>query len=112
MKSNYKSIGELVERINERNRDGSITTPVSYTHLPYTQSMIDHHRGSIISTMLLATSDRKGRFSLRSRDSFLFGMAPLPYFTGIIPYAIEGELSLDVYKRQTQPLVITIRSIV
>ena len=44
--------------------------------------------------MLLATSDRKGRFSLRSRDSFLFGMAPLPYFTGIIPYAIEGELSL------------------
>ncbi len=61
---------------------------------PYTQSMIDHHRGSIISTMLLATSDRRGRFSLRSRDSFLFGMAPLPYFTGIIPYAIEGELTL------------------
>jgi len=26
MKSNYKSIGELVERIDERNRDGSITT--------------------------------------------------------------------------------------
>ena len=26
MKSNYKSIGELVERIDERNRDGAITT--------------------------------------------------------------------------------------
>lgn len=26
MKSNYKSIGELVERIDERNKDGSITT--------------------------------------------------------------------------------------
>lgn len=26
MKSNYKAIGELVERIDERNRDGSITT--------------------------------------------------------------------------------------
>lgn len=26
MKSNYKSIGELVERVDERNRDGSITT--------------------------------------------------------------------------------------
>lgn len=26
MKSNYRSIGELVERIDERNRDGSITT--------------------------------------------------------------------------------------
>ena len=62
---------------------------------PYTQSMIDHHRGSIISTMILATSDRKGSFSLRKNPNFLFGMAPLPFFTGIIPYAIEGELSVN-----------------
>ncbi len=61
---------------------------------PYTQSMIDHHRGSIISTMILATSDRRGRFSMRPKDTFLFGMAPLPFFTGIIPYAIEGELTV------------------
>lgn len=26
MKSNYKAIGELVERVDERNRDASITT--------------------------------------------------------------------------------------
>ena len=62
---------------------------------PYTQSMIDHHRGTIISAMILATSDRKGRFSLRPKDNFLFGMAPLPFFTGIVPYAIEGELTLN-----------------
>ena len=61
---------------------------------PYTQSMIDHHRGSIVSTMILSTSDRKGSFSLRKNPNFLFGMAPLPFFTGIIPYALEGELSV------------------
>jgi hypothetical protein len=57
--------------------------------------MIDHHRFSIISTMILATSDRRGRFSMRPKDRFLFGMAPLPFFTGIIPYAIEGELTVQ-----------------
>ncbi|MGE4354290.1 MAG: GH3 auxin-responsive promoter family protein, partial [Oscillospiraceae bacterium] len=62
---------------------------------PYTQSMIDHHRGSIVSAMILATSDRKGSFSLRSKANFLFGMAPLPFFTGIIPYALEGELTVN-----------------
>ena len=62
---------------------------------PYTQSMIDHHRGSIISAMILATSDRKGSFSLRKNPNFLFGMAPLPFFTGVIPYALEGELTVN-----------------
>lgn len=62
---------------------------------PYTQSMIDHHRTSIVSSMILATSERKGRFSLGVKDNFLFGMAPLPYFTGIIPYALEGQLSVN-----------------
>lgn len=62
---------------------------------PYTQSMVDHHRGSIVSTLLLATSSRKGQFSLRRNPNFLFGMAPLPFFTGIIPYVIEGQLSVN-----------------
>ena len=29
MESNYKTIGELVERMDERNRDASITTLIS-----------------------------------------------------------------------------------
>jgi hypothetical protein len=62
---------------------------------PYTQSMLDHHSGTILSSMILATSDRRGRFSLRSRDNFLFGMAPLPYFTGIVPYVIEGQFTVN-----------------
>ncbi|MGI6028441.1 MAG: auxin-responsive protein [Candidatus Heteroscillospira sp.] len=62
---------------------------------PYTQSMIDHHRGSILSAMILSTSDRRGSFALRRNPNFLFGMAPLPFFTGIIPYALEGEFNVN-----------------
>ncbi len=62
---------------------------------PYTQSMVENHRGTILSCMLLATSDRRGSFRLRKGDKFLFGMAPLPYFTGIIPYALQGQLTVD-----------------
>ena len=62
---------------------------------PYTQSMVDHHRGSIISILILATSSKKGRFSLRKNPNFLFGMAPLPFFTGVIPYVMEGQISVN-----------------
>ena len=62
---------------------------------PYTHSMVENHRGTIISVLLFATSDRKGHFSLRPHQNCLFGMAPLPYFTGLIPYVLDGQLSVN-----------------
>ncbi len=62
---------------------------------PYTQSMVDNHKGTILSIIILSTSDGRGRFTLRSHDNFLFGLAPLPYFSGLVPYAMQGELSVN-----------------
>lgn len=61
---------------------------------PYTQSMIDHHANTYLSAMILATSTKKGEFSLMTDDTFLFGFAPLPFFTGIAPLAIERVMHM------------------
>lgn len=61
---------------------------------PYTQSMIDHHANTYLSAMILSTSTKKGEFSLMADDTFLFGFAPLPFFTGIAPLAIERVMHM------------------
>jgi hypothetical protein len=48
---------------------------------PYTESMIRCHKSSFIACLILATSNEKGRFSLRGGENFLYGLAPLPYLT-------------------------------
>lgn len=62
---------------------------------PYTESMIKCHKGIFLTCMILATSNKKGSFSLRKGDNFLYGMAPLPYLTGIVPHVISEELTVN-----------------
>lgn len=62
---------------------------------PYTESMVECHRGTFITCMILATSSRRGEFSLDINEKFLYGMAPLPYLTGIVPHIISEELTVD-----------------
>ncbi len=62
---------------------------------PYTESMINCHRSSSITIIVLATSNQKGSFSLRGGENFLYGMAPLPYLTGMVPHLIASEISVN-----------------
>ncbi len=62
---------------------------------PYTESMINCHKGTFITCMILATSKKRGEFSMRTNEKFLYGMAPLPFLTGIIPHMISDELTVD-----------------
>lgn len=62
---------------------------------PYTRGILDSHKDNVLGALILATSTKKGEFSLRCHDKFLNGMAPLPYLTGLLPYAIENDLTLD-----------------
>lgn len=62
---------------------------------PYTASMIKNHKGIFLSCMILATSDKKGHFSLRRSENFLYGMAPLPYLTGIVPHIISDDFTVN-----------------
>jgi len=72
--------------------EGSIN-PVKLA--PYTERMINSYKNNIMAIMILSTCDKKGRFSLRSGDKFLYGMAPLPYITGLVPHMVSSELSVN-----------------
>jgi hypothetical protein len=62
---------------------------------PYSESMIEEHTKSFIASLILATSKKRGEFLLRENDKFLYGMAPLPYLTGLAPYGVENEISFE-----------------
>lgn len=62
---------------------------------PYSESMIEEHTKAFLASLILATSKKRGDFSLRENDKFLYGMAPLPYLTGLAPYGVENEISFE-----------------
>ncbi|MHB1391553.1 MAG: GH3 family acyl-acid amido synthetase [Clostridia bacterium] len=62
---------------------------------PYTESMIEEHTRAFIASLILATSKKRGDFSLRENDKFLYGMAPLPYLTGLAPYGVRNEIDFE-----------------
>lgn len=59
---------------------------------PYTERMVNCHRNSSISILLLSTSNQKNQFALRGDENFLYGMAPLPFLTGMVPHLVAEEL--------------------
>lgn len=62
---------------------------------PYTQTMISHHRDICLTCIILSTSKARGHFDLKSGMNFLNGMAPVPYLTGLLPYSIQGEYTVN-----------------
>ncbi len=62
---------------------------------PYTDSMIKSYKNNLVACMILATSSKKGYFTLRSGDNFLYGMAPLPFVTGIVPHVLANEININ-----------------
>ena len=62
---------------------------------PYTEGMINSNTGNFLACLLLSTSDKRGSFSVKPKDKFLYGMAPLPYFTGIVPHMLQKEITLE-----------------
>jgi len=62
---------------------------------PYTQTMISHHRDICLTCIILSTSQKRGHFDLKPGMNFLNGMAPLPYLTGLLPYTIQGEYTVN-----------------
>lgn len=62
---------------------------------PYTKSMLETFKSNVISCMLLCTSNGKGHFNLKGRDKILYGLAPLPYTTGVLPLLLDEEFPLE-----------------
>lgn len=61
---------------------------------PYTREMLDVYTTNILAAMILSTSEEKGKFKVRNGDRGLYGLAPLPYATGLFPLLIAPEMDL------------------
>lgn len=59
---------------------------------PYTRSMLDTYRHNLLATMMMATARHKGDFNIKSGDRILYGGAPLPYATGLMPSLFDEDI--------------------
>jgi hypothetical protein len=61
---------------------------------PYTRSMLDRYRTNVTACLILSTSTAKGKFNVEETDKILYGLAPLPYATGLLPLALNEEIDI------------------
>jgi len=67
-----------------------------YKWAPYTSSMVKENIKAFIASLLFATCNgKKFNVTMKPKDKFLYGMAPLPYFTGIVPYGLKHEFEFE-----------------
>lgn len=61
---------------------------------PYTRSMLDTFRDNVVACLILSTSRKKGSFNVDKTDKVLYGLAPLPYATGLFPLALNEAIDI------------------
>ncbi len=62
---------------------------------PYTEDMLSVYRNNILAAMILSTAREKGRFHVTPGARALYGLAPLPYATGLFPRLIDAEMKIN-----------------
>ena len=62
---------------------------------PYTRSMLDVYRNNVIACLILSTSRERGKFDIADTDKILYGLAPLPFATGLFPLALNEEIGIQ-----------------
>lgn len=62
---------------------------------PYTKGMLDIYRNNLISTLILCTATERKKFDVTPTDKVLYGFAPLPYLTGLIPPSLNDGIGLE-----------------
>ncbi|MBK5244986.1 MAG: GH3 auxin-responsive promoter family protein [Eubacteriaceae bacterium] len=62
---------------------------------PYTKSMLDTYRSNMVACLMLSTSSEKEKFDVRVTDKILYGLAPLPYATGLFPLLLNEEIAIE-----------------
>ena len=59
---------------------------------PYTRSMLDVFRSNLMAITTLSSSNETKKARLKNGDKVLFGLAPLPFVTGLFPVVFEEEI--------------------
>ena len=62
---------------------------------PYTSGMLETYKNNIITCLMMATSKGRGSFDIDVGDTFLYGLAPLPYITGLIPLGLSDQFHME-----------------
>ena len=59
---------------------------------PYTREMLDTYKHNVIAVTMLASGRGKGDFNVKRGDRVLYGGAPLPYATGLLPSLLDEDI--------------------
>lgn len=62
---------------------------------PYTKGMLDTYRNNTMACLMLSTSREKGQFDVSATNTILYGLAPLPYATGLLPLVLSEEIGIE-----------------
>ena len=62
---------------------------------PYSEGMLETFKRNVTACLLLSTAHKRGHFDVKSKDKILYGLAPLPYATGLLPLALDAEIGIS-----------------
>ncbi len=62
---------------------------------PYSSEMIESFRDNTMACVIMASSKEKYRFTVENDDTFLYGLAPLPFATGLLPRALAMHTDIE-----------------
>ncbi|MDD3049437.1 MAG: hypothetical protein PHQ89_05685 [Bacilli bacterium] len=62
---------------------------------PYSEGMLNTFKRNVSACLLLSTSKGRGDFNVKTSDKILYGLAPLPFATGLLPLAFEEEIGIE-----------------
>lgn len=62
---------------------------------PYTESMLKSFKRNVLACLMLSTSTKRGEFHVQKKDTILYGLAPLPYATGLVSLVFEQETDIE-----------------
>lgn len=63
---------------------------------PYSRGMLDVFKDNIVSCLILSSSTKKYKFKFKHNDKMLYGLAPLPFLTGLVPYSLSEATDVKI----------------
>lgn len=64
---------------------------------PYTEQMLSVYKNNLLASLILASAKERGVFNVNSKQRVLYGLAPLPYATGLLPLTMSTEMDLQFF---------------
>ena len=68
------------------------TRPVKVA--PYTRSIMETMFSNMCAVMMIGTGSKRYDFDVKATYHMLYGLAPLPYATGLIPLALDDQIGV------------------